>query len=358
MNNGITYKIAGVDINAGNESVKRIKSHVHSTFNESVLTGIGTFGAIYNLEDVIRRYKNPVLVQSIDGVGSKFMIARMMGVYTTVGIDIVAHSCNDILCQGAKPITFLDYIATEKVKPENIEDIVKGIAEGCRDAGMPVIGGEIAELPGIYMSGEYDLVGSITGVVEKDKIITGDRIRKGDGIIGIASSGLHTNGYTLARKVLFSHRGYTVKTYLNELGVMLGEELLKPHRNYSKVIHSMMDGSAFRQAQGSPSIEVKGIAHITGGGFIDNIPRILPDNCTAVIRKGSWELLPIFDIIQREGNVPEEDMFRTLNMGIGLVIIVPHNDLDDALGHINNSGFKSWEIGVIEEGQKGVRLIG
>ncbi|MBI3813804.1 MAG: phosphoribosylformylglycinamidine cyclo-ligase [Nitrospinae bacterium] len=345
---GITYKNSGVDIDAGNESVRRIKRHVQSTFNKSVLTGLGTFGALYDLGEIIKKYKNPVLVQSIDGVGTKLMIARAMDRYTTVGIDIVAHSCNDILCQGAKPITFLDYIATERLKPEYIEDILKGIAEGCRDAGMPVIGGETAEMPGVYMPGEYDLVGSVTGIVEKDKIIIGDKIKKGDILIGIASSGLHTNGYSLARRVLFFHKGYTVKTYINELGMTIGEELLKPHRNYSRVIHSLIDGS---------TVEIKGIAHITGGGFIDNIPRILPDNCTAVIKKGSWEVLPIFNIIQGEGNVPEEESFRTFNMGIGLVIVVSENNPEDSLNHIRNSGFKAWEIGVIEEEKKGVRIV-
>ncbi|OGV97272.1 MAG: phosphoribosylformylglycinamidine cyclo-ligase [Nitrospinae bacterium RIFCSPLOWO2_02_39_17] len=348
MNIGITYKDSGVDVEAGNESVRRIKRHVQSTFNKSVLTGLGTFGALYDLGEIVKNYKNPVLVQSIDGVGTKLMIANAMGMHTTIGIDMVAHSCNDILCQGAKPITFLDYIATEKVRPEHIEDILKGIAEGCREAGMPVIGGEIAEMPGVYVSGEYDLVGSVTGVVEKDKIIIGDKIKKGDILIGIASSGLHTNGYSLARKVLFTHKGYTVKTHIDELGMTLGEALLKPHRNYSKIIHSLMDGS---------KIEIKGIAHITGGGFIDNIPRILPDNCTAVIKKGSWEILPIFKIIQREGNVPDEDMFRTLNMGIGLVIVVSGKDVESAIIHLNKNGFKSWEIGVIEEGEKGAKII-
>ncbi len=348
MDNRITYKNSGVDIDAGNESVQRIKRHVQSTFNKSVLTGLGTFGAIYDLGEIIKSYKNPVLVQSIDGVGTKLMLAKAMDRYTTVGIDIVAHSCNDILCQGAKPITFLDYIATERLKPEYIEDILKGIAQGCRDAGMPVIGGETAEMPGVYMQGEYDLVGSVTGIVEKDKIIIGDKIRNGDILIGIASSGLHTNGYSLARRVLFSHKGHTVKTHINELGETLGEALLKPHRNYSKIIHSLMDGSM---------VEIKGIAHITGGGFIDNIPRILPDNCTAVIKKGSWEILPIFSIIQREGNVSDEDMFRTLNMGIGLVIVISDKDIKKILDHLNKSGFKSWEIGIIEEGNKEVKIV-
>lgn len=352
MNNRITYKNSGVDIDAGNESVRRIKRHVQSTFNKSVLTGIGTFGALYDLGEIIKNYKNPVLVQSIDGVGTKLMIAKEMDRYTTVGIDIVAHSCNDILCQGAKPITFLDYIATERLKPEYVEDILKGIAEGCRDTGMPVIGGETAEMSGVYMQGEYDLVGSVTGIVEKDKIIIGDKIKKGDILIGIASSGLHTNGYSLARRVLFSHKGYTVKTYINELGMTIGDELLKPHRNYSRVVHSLMDGSA-----GSPPVEIKGIAHITGGGFIDNIPRILPDNCTAAIKKGSWEILPIFNIIQREGNVPEDECFRTLNMGIGLVIVVSENNIYYSLNYIKNSGFKAWEIGVIEEGNKEVKIV-
>ena len=194
------------------------------------------------------------------------------------------------------------------------------------------------------------MAGSVTGVVEKEKIIIGDKIKKGDILIGIASSGLHTNGYSLARKVLFTNKGYTVKIHINEIGETLGEALLKPHRNYSKVIHSLMDGSA-----GSP-VEIKGIAHITGGGFIDNIPRILPNNCTAVIKKGSWEILPIFKIIQREGSVPDEDMFRTLNMGIGLVVVVSGKDVEYAITHLNKNGFKSWEIGVIEEGGKEVRF--
>lgn len=334
MSKPISYKDAGVDIDAGNESVNRIKSLVQDTYNDSVLAGIGSFGGMVDLGLILKDYKHPVLVQSIDSVGTKLIVANMVGRHDTIGIDMVAHSCNDILCQGAKPISFLDYIAVNKVRPEHIEAILKGISIGCREAGFPVIGGEIAELPGVYMGEEYELVGAVTGVVEKEKIVDGGKIQPGDKLIGLKSSGLHTNGYSLARKVLFGHAGHSVHDYMEELGATLGEELLRPHKNYSVSVLRLME-----------VVEVRGICHITGGGLVGNIPRILPKGVDVSIRRKAWEVPPIFQLIQRTGRVPEEDMLRTFNMGIGLVLLIRNEDTEKAMDALKNYGEEAIVIG-------------
>lgn len=346
MNKSISYKDSGVDIDAGNESVKRIKSLVQGTYNDTVLGGIGSFGGMVDLGMILKGYKHPVLVQSIDSVGTKLMVANMAGRHDTIGIDMVAHSCNDILCQGARPISFLDYIAVNKVRPEHIEEILKGISIGCKEAGFPVIGGEIAELPGVYTGEEYELVGAVTGVVEKEKIVDGRKIKPGDALIGLKSSGLHTNGYSLARKVLFAHAGYSVHDHIDELGTTLGEALLRPHKNYSVPVLRLMD-----------VMEVKGIAHITGGGLVENIPRILPEGVDAGIRRNTWETPPIFQLIQRTGNVPEEDMVRTFNMGIGLVLFIAGEETGKALKALKEHGESAIVIGeAVGSGKRKVRL--
>lgn len=312
------YAKAGVNIDKGNETVQKIKKAVASTHNSAVLKNIGSFGGLYDLKEIFSKYKNPVLVQSIDGVGTKLTVAKMVGKYNSVGEDIVGHSCGDIVAMGARPITFLDYVANEKLNPQVMEEIVSGMAKACREAGVALIGGETAEMPGVYARGEHDIAGCITGIVEKNKIITGEKIKNGDLILGFPSSGLHTNGFSLARHLLFGKAKYTIKTKVKELGMTLGEALLKTHTNYAKPILALLDAG----------VEVRGIAHITGGGLLENIPRVLPKNLDAEIEKSSWPALPIFDLLQKIGKVSEKDMYRTFNMGIGMAIIVPKDEKD------------------------------
>ncbi|MBY0376690.1 phosphoribosylformylglycinamidine cyclo-ligase, partial [Patescibacteria group bacterium] len=267
------YAQAGVDIEKGNEVVRRIKKEVASTHTSAVLTGIGHFGGLYDLGEILKSYKHPILVQSIDGVGTKLLVAKMANKYDSVGEDMVGHSCGDIIAMGARPLTFLDYVANETLVPEEMEQIVSGMAKACRESGVSIIGGETAEMPGVYMKGEHDIAGCITGVVEKDKIITGERIEEGDIVIGFSSSGLHTNGFSLARKLLFETAKYTVDTNLPELGETVGEALLKVHTNYTQPVMALLDGG----------VDVRGIAHLTGGGFIENIPRVLSASLDAEI---------------------------------------------------------------------------
>ncbi len=310
------YTQSGVNIDAGNESVNLFKSAVSSTHTSAVLTGIGSFGGLYDLSEIIKNYKNPVLVQSIDGVGTKLSVARMMNKYDTVGEDIVNHCCDDLLAMGARSLTFLDYVAHDKLDPNVMASMVLGMAKACKENGVALIGGETAEMPGTYSHGEHDIAGSITGVVEKDKIITGEKIVEGDILIGLPSSGLHTNGYSLARKILFDIAKHDVNTTIDELGMSVGEALLKVHVNYSVPVLEMLD----------KGIDIRGIAHITGGGFIENIPRVLPANLDAQIALGTWPVLPIFSYMQKMGNVPTEEMYRVFNMGIGLVLVVPRSE--------------------------------
>ena len=345
MDKKITYKNSGVDISAGNKSIKMVKEKIHSTFNSSVITGIGTFGAIYDLSEIIKNYKKPVIVQSIDSVGTKLIVANLANNHKTIGADMVSHSCNDVLCQGAKPIIFLDYIAVDKLNPNHIEEVIYGICEGCKEVDLPLLGGEIAELPGVYMAGEYDLVGAVTGVLEKDQIIDGSKISHGDAVIGLASNGLHTNGYSLARNVFFNAKKFKIDQYIGELGCNLGEALLKPHMNYTNPVLSVLE-----------NFEIKGIAHITGGGLLENIPRILPKNCHVVISKNSWTTPPIFQLIQQYGNVPEEDMFRTFNMGIGMVLITGQNVKALVMEKLNSQDLNIIEIGEVLKGSKEVSI--
>lgn len=305
------YSKAGVDIDAATKAVDLMKGHIRSTYNEQVVRGVGLFGGLIDVS-FLKNYQNPVLVQSIDGVGTKMMIAEMMGKYT-VGQCIVNHCVNDILAQGAIPITFLDYVASSKLQPEVMEQIVAEMAAACRAIGLPIISGETAEMPSVYQEGRHDVVGCVTGVVEKDTIIDGSKIEEVDMLIGLSSNGLHTNGYSLARKAFFeSNRPIEVNTYIDELGCTVGEELLKVHKNYFKAVAPLL----------RRDIEVHGIAHITGGGFFDNIGRLLKDGLCAEIFY-QWEIPPVFRLIQRLEKVPDQEMRRVFNLGIGMVLIVP-----------------------------------
>ena len=336
------YKSAGVDIDAGNEAVKRIKKGVRSTFTTNVLTGLGSFGSLYDLKSILDDYENPVLVQSIDGVGTKAIIARKLGKFNTIGVDLLSACANDILVMGARPLTFLDYIANDKLRPDTIEEIVSGMVKACRDTGVSLVGGETAEMPDTYLPGEHDLVGVITGVVEKDKIITGETIQPGDVVLGLPSSGLHTNGYSLARKLFFEIGGYDVNDTIPELEKSVGLTLLEPHINYTNHVFGVLD----------KEIGVKGIAHITGGGLVENIPRILPDGCCVEIHKGSWPGIPIFNVMQSIGNVDENEMYRTFNMGIGMIIIAAPDQVNSIKKIID-----VHEIGFVFAGGNQVNII-
>ncbi len=341
------YTQSGVNIDAGNESVSLIKKDVASTHTKEVLTGIGSFGSLYDIGEVLKDYNHPVLVQSIDGVGTKLSVARMMNKYDTVGEDIVNHCCDDLLAMGAKSLTFLDYVAHDKLDPKVMEAMVGGMAKACRENGISLIGGETAEMPGVYASGEHDIAGCITGVVEKNKIITGEKIEEGDIVLGFPSSGLHTNGFSLARKLLFTTACHKVDDIVEELGMTVGEALMKVHANYSRPVLAMIN----------KGIDIRGIAHITGGGFIENIPRILPESLDVEITKGSFPIPPIFSYLQKIGDVSELEMYRVFNMGIGLVLIVPENEKEKINGVLKDfPDFKIFEIGKIIKGNKKVVL--
>ena len=340
--NKIDYKSAGVDIDAGNEAVERIKKGVRSTFTTNVLTGLGSFGSLYDLKPILDDYENPVLVQSIDGVGTKTIIARKLGKFNTIGVDLLSACANDILVMGARPLTFLDYIANDKLRPDTIEEIVAGMVEACRDTGVSLVGGETADMPDTYLPGEHDLVGVITGVVEKDKIITGETIQPGDVVLGLPSSGLHTNGYSLARKLFFEIGGYDVNDTIPELEKSVGLTLLEPHINYTNHVFGVLD----------KEIGVKGIAHITGGGLVENIPRILPDGCCVEIHRGSWPGVPIFNVMQSIGNVDENEMYRTFNMGIGMIIIAAPDQVNSIKKIID-----VHEVGFVVAGGNQVNII-
>tara|TARA_B100000809_G_scaffold166276_1_gene163537 strand:+ start:3734 stop:4765 length:1032 start_codon:yes stop_codon:yes gene_type:complete len=339
----IDYKSAGVDIDAGSEAVDRIKDIVKSTFTPHVLTGLGSFGSLYDLKPVLKEYENPVMVQSIDGVGTKTIIARKLKKFDTIGIDLLSACANDILVMGARPLTFLDYIANDKLKPEIIEEIVSGMVKACQNTGVSLVGGETAEMPDTYLPGEHDLVGVITGVVEKDKIITGERIQPGDIVLGLPSNGLHTNGYSLARKLFFKIGGYYVNDTIPALEKSVGLTLLEPHINYTNHVFAVLDAD----------IDIKGIAHITGGGLVENIPRILPDGCGVEIQKGSWPILPVFDVMQSLGDVDE--MFRAFNMGIGMVFIVDEAKVSIVKGVLKDLT-EVYEIGSVFRGNKNVTI--
>jgi phosphoribosylformylglycinamidine cyclo-ligase len=342
----IDYKSAGVDIDAGNEAVDRIKDGVKSTFTSNVLTGLGSFGSLYDLKPILEKYDHPVMVQSIDGVGTKIIIARKLGKFDTIGIDLLSAAANDILVMGARPLTFLDYIANDKLKPKIVEEIVSGMVKACKETGVSLVGGETAEMPDTYLPGEHDLVGIITGVVEKDKIITGENIKYGDVVLGLPSNGLHTNGYSFARKLFFEIGKYDVNDTIPELEKSVGLTLLEPHINYTNHVFSVLD----------KGIDIKGVAHITGGGLVENIPRILPDGCGVEVQNGSWPVLPVFNVMQSIGNVDKNEMFRAFNMGIGMVLIVNLDDVDSIKSALKNLT-KVYEIGLITNENKTFQIL-
>ncbi len=343
----IDYKSAGVDIDAGNEAVKRIKNAVEKTFSPAVLTDIGSFGALYDLKKLIQEYKKPVLVQSIDGVGTKTIIARMMQKYDTLGIDLVSATTNDIIVLGAKPLTLLDYIANEKLRPEVVEQLVQGMVKACIENQISLVGGETAEMPGTYLPGEIDLVGIITGVVDKEKVILGKNIVPGDLVFAFASSGLHTNGYSLARKLFFDHGKFSVESRLPELQVTLGEALLEPHINYTLPVQAILQ----------QQIEIKGMAHITGGGLLENIPRILPPGCSVEILKNTWPQQALFSLLGDLGHLGDCELYRTFNMGVGLVMIIAPEVVDKIQFVLKKlPTFKLYEIGQVVTGDQKVKL--
>ena len=319
------YKTSGVDIDAGREVVKRVSQLAKSTFTDGVLSDIGTFGGLFRPE--LAGMDEPVLVASTDGVGTKLAVAFAAGVHTTIGVDLVNHCVNDILVQGARPVFFLDYLATGRLSPDVSAAVLDGIARGCRENGCALLGGETAEMPGFYADGQYDLAGFVVGLVDRARIIDGRSIAPGDVIIGLPSSGLHTNGYSLARRILFDRLGLGVDSVVAELGCTVGEELLRTHRSYRAAV-----GPAIETGQ------VKGIAHITGGGLTDNVPRVLPDGCAAVIDPERWPRLPIFDFLRERGDVPIADMYRTFNMGVGLVLICARDDAHGVLAKLITCG--------------------
>lgn len=338
-----SYAAAGVDVTAGYESVELIKSHVKRTTIPGVIGSIGGFGGMFELAS--GEYKNPVLVSGTDGVGTKIKLAFLMDKHDTVGIDCVAMCVNDVACSGAKPLFFLDYIACGKNYPEKIEQIVKGVAEGCVQAGCALVGGETAEHPGLMPKEEYDLAGFTVGIGEKDKLVSGEHLKSGDALIGVASSGVHSNGFSLVRKV-FNINEERINVQVAELGKTLGEELLTPTRIYVKPLLTLMD-----------SVRVNAISHITGGGFYENVPRMLNDDTFAVIEKDKCFKKPIFDLIQKEGNISEHDMYNTFNMGTGLVIAVDSDKADEAVRILNSCGEQAAVIGEIKNGEKGVTLL-
>ena len=337
------YAAAGVDITAGYRAVELMKSHIKTTETPGVVSGIGGFGGLFAPD--LTGMKEPILVSGTDGVGTKLKLAFLLDKHDTVGIDCVAMCVNDVVCCGAKPLFFLDYIACGKNLPERIEQIVAGVCRGCVDAGAALIGGETAEMPGFYPENEYDLAGYCTGIVDREKIIDNKTMKPGDAVIALPSSGVHSNGFSLVRKVFDVERA-DLTTPLAELGgKSLGEALLAPTKIYVKPILALLAG-----------VDVKGISHITGGGFYENIPRSIPKGLCAEIRRDAIRVLPIFDLIQRAGKISERDMFNTFNMGVGMSVVVPENQVEKALSILKNAGEDAYVIGKIVEGQEGIRI--
>jgi len=344
---GLTYAEAGVSLDAGDDFTGRIARLVKKTPQAGVISSIGGFSGLFSLDP--GRYRNPVLVSSTDGVGTKLKIAFSLDTHDTVGTDLVAMGVNDILVPGARPLFFLDYFATGKLDPDRHEAVIRGIVDGCNQAECALIGGETAELPGMYAPGEYDLAGFAVGIVDREGIIDGTSIRTGDVVVGIPSSGLHSNGFSLARKVLLERLGYSLKQYLPDLGCDLGEELLRPTRIYARLVREALEHSA-----------VKGIAHVTGGGIPGNFSRILPDGAQAVIRRNSWKVPPIFHLIQHGGNIRQEEMDRVFNMGIGLIVVLTDSEfkrLEKVLNSLSETWFRIGEIAERKDGEPPVRYI-
>ncbi len=324
--------------------MERAKPFIRATFTPQVAADIGAFGAMFSLADWAGR--DALLVTSLDDLGTKSIVARMANRFNTVGQDLVNHCINDILVHGAQPLFFMDYIAAEQLHADLVAGLIEGLSTACRTVGCALIGGQTAELPGVYREGEYDLVGFIAGVVERDRAITGDRIQAGDALIGLASDGLHTNGYSLVRKLFFEVAGMSVDQYVAELGRTLGEELLRIHRCYAPAVLPLLQET-----------EVRGMAHITGGGLLDNLARCLPEGCRAVVERGSWHVPAIFELIQDLGRVPEEDMYHTFNMGVGFVLVLPESAADEAASRLSAAGETGYRIGRIEKGDRGVHVV-
>ncbi|CAN5663003.1 phosphoribosylformylglycinamidine cyclo-ligase [soil metagenome] len=340
MTNSISYSDAGVSIDNANIAVEKIKGYAKATFNERTLTEIGSFGGMFSA--MFPEMSEPILVASADGVGTKLKIAFDTGIHNTIGQDLVNHCVNDILVQGARPLFFLDYFATGKLSPDVTASVVEGISIACKENGCVLLGGETAEMPGFYADGEYDLAGFIVGVVDKRRVIDGKNIKAGDAILGLPSNGLQTNGYSLARKLFFEVAGYETDSFIEELGKPIGEALLEKHTSFLKPLESLIDTG-----------KIKGLAHITCGGFLENIPRILPENVAVEIKRGTWNELPVFGLMQKLGNVTDAEMFRTFNMGIGMIVICAEEDkefLKENLG-------ECFEIGKVVEGNKQVKIL-
>ena len=342
QDSGLTYRDSGVDIDRAKQAKERIKELARSTFNSAVLSDIGAFAGLYRPD--LSNLQKPVLVSSADGVGTKLKIAFLTGIHNTVGIDLVAHCTNDILVQRAFPLFFLDYIGTGKLEPEVIEQIVQGLAQGCSQSECALLGGETAEMPDFYQAGEYDLVGFIVGLADESKVREWGQVTKGDVLIGLASSGLHTNGYSLVRKLFFEQEKLTIDSHLEELGKTVGEELLTPHRNYLPVIKELIQ-----------SDDLKTLAHITGGGITGNLDRVLPDHLDAVIQRGTWEILPIFRFIRERGKVETEEMYRTFNMGMGMILVVAEERAQRVKDFLAARDEQFYLIGEITDGSGKVR---
>jgi phosphoribosylformylglycinamidine cyclo-ligase len=337
----VTYSDAGVDIDAADRATARIKELARQTFNERTLSEIGSFGGMF--DGAFPKLQQPVLVASADGVGTKLKIAFLTGIHNTVGRDLVNHCVNDILVQGARPLFFLDYIATGKLLPETVASIVEGVTNGCLENGCVLLGGETAEMPGFYAAGEYDIAGFIVGVVDRAKVIDGKAIAPGDVLLALPSAGLHTNGYSLARKLFLETAGYEVGTKLDSLGMTVGEALLQPHLSYLAPLDQLLDTGM-----------IKGLAHITGGGLVDNIPRILPAGTAVEIKKGSWPVLPIFELMQQLGSVSEREMYRSFNMGVGMILVCAADQVTTIKRHFEGRREQCHEVGRVLAGDREV----
>jgi len=338
----MTYAASGVDIDAATQAKKRIRRLARTTFTPGVLTDIGSFGALFRLDS--GRYAEPLLVSSCDGVGTKLKVAFMTGIHDTVGYDLVSHCVSDIMVQGARPLYFLDYIACGKLEPGVVEQVVSGLARGCRETGCALIGGETAEMPDFYSPGEYDLAGFIVGVVDRSRLIDGSQIRPGDVLLGLSSAGLHTNGYSLARRLFFDRLKLGPADRVPELNATVSEVLLAPHRSYCSLLEPLLDSGVLR-----------GLAHITGGGITDNLPRILPEGTGAVVRRGSWPVTPVFEYIREHGGVDDAEMYRTFNMGIGMIVVVSPEDVETVASDFAARGETCHQIGEIVPGDRTVR---
>jgi phosphoribosylformylglycinamidine cyclo-ligase len=360
------YARAGVDIELGNKVKSTLPELLASTHRPEVLGNVGGFGGLFALN--VARYRQPVLVSSVDGVGTKLKLAFALDRHDTIGQDLVNHCVNDIAVLGAEPLFFLDYLGTGKLKPHVFSAIIRGFAKACSENHCALVGGETAQMPGFYQPGEYDVSGTIVGVVEKNRMLTGRTVRPGDAVIGLASNGLHTNGYSLARQIFFERLKLKPTSYVSELGGRIGDELLKVHVSYGPLIQKLLrkfneprignrSHKAGSKIQGSVAATIKALAHITGGGFIDNIPRVLPGNCDVLIRKNSWEMVPVFRLIRDRGRVPEAELYQVFNMGIGMVMVVASKNADEVLRFIRAQQTKAWLIGEVVKGKGQTRLI-